>query len=205
MFSAAVEEARKELDRYDEIREKVFKLARDLQRSIKRAISLLVRGALEEAQQLITSSLERYRLALRSCWDSRSTALVERYLSSVSQELAEAAILLAILKGDPIPTHADLGIPSREYLLGLADVAGELRRIMLTKMLSGDLEYAERCIELIDDIYSSLSTLVYPEALIPIRPKVDYIRGLLDRCRSDFLSAKLASALSNRAILDESM
>ncbi len=205
MFSNAVEEARKELDRYDEARERALKLARDIQRLIRKAISLLVKDSLSEAEQLIRSSLEKYRLAIESCWDSRSTALVERYLSSASQEIAEAAILHAILAKTSIPTHTDLMIPPKEYLLGLADVAGELRRVMLVKALSGDLKHAEKCIGLIDEIYHALMSLVYPESLIPVRPKVDYIRRLLDRCRSDFLSAKLTSALSSRASLDESV
>ena len=46
-------------------------------------------------------------------------------------EVAEAAILNALVKGQELPDPEHLGMPGTAYLLGIADTIGELRRCSL--------------------------------------------------------------------------
>ncbi len=80
-------------------------------------------------------------------------------------------------------------------MLGLADAALELRRAALNLLNRGDLEGARGLVAVMEGLMDRLSMLVYPDALLPVRHKVDTLRALIDRTKSDILYSSGGGAI----------
>ena len=106
-------------------------------------------------------------------------------------EYSEAEILLAIVNGTDIPSPEDLGIDCGSWLMGMADAIGELRRVILTRLMESDLESAKTLFVSMDELCEGLMVFDVPDAILPIRRKQDVARSLLERTRSDLLNATL--------------
>lgn len=110
------------------------------------------------------------------------------YTQDALKEVAEAFITYAIIRGQPLPTLAELGIESSTYLKGLGEAATELRRFILDIMRRQDShsKEAERLLEAMDEIYDQLVTFDFPDALTHgLRRQTDIVRGVLERTRGD--------------------
>ncbi len=124
------------------------------------------------------------------------------YTQDALKEVAEAFITLAIVKGEALPSSAELGVESSTYLKGLGEAATELRRFILDIMrrTDGHSEEAERLLLAMDDIYDQLVTFDFPDALTHgLRRQTDVVRGVLERTRGDLTQSlrqqKLQDAL----------
>jgi len=83
-----------------------------------------------------------------------------------------------------------LGVESATYMNGLAEVSGELRRRVLDILRHGYSEEAERLLSIMDDIYSVLVTIDYPDAITyGLRRQTDLVRGIVERTRGDMTIA----------------
>jgi translin len=125
------------------------------------------------------------------------------YVEAAYQEYAEVAILMAILEEADVPSPDELGIGNAPYLLGLADVVGELRRFALDELKEGKVEKADHHLDKMEDIFTALMRFDYPDAILPIRRKQDIVRSLLEKTRGE-----VAVATSTRRLhvkLEEAM
>jgi hypothetical protein len=96
----------------------------------------------------------------------------------------------------PLPTPAELGVDTTAYLNGLGEAVGEIRRYLLDAMRKGDLSRGEELLTAMDDIYSLLVTLDFPDAVTGgLRRTTDMVRGALERTRSDLTLAVQQKAL----------
>jgi translin len=112
------------------------------------------------------------------------------YLLDALKEMAEAALTLAFATGEDLPTPGSLHVPAASYLNGLGEAAGELRRYALDAMRRDDLEQAERMLAFMDDIYSHLVTMDFPDTLTRgLRRTTDMVRGVTERTRGDLTTA----------------
>ena len=111
------------------------------------------------------------------------------------QELVEAYSFYHVLKHENLEIDfSKLKVEIPPILTGLADMAGEIRRYILDLLRVGEFEKAERLIGLMEEIYLNLLTFNFPDRLTPnLRPKTDYVRGAIERTKSDFISAKVAA------------
>lgn len=110
---------------------------------------------------------------------------VAGYVESAFQEFAEVGILISILDKGDVPSPEDLGIGNVPYLLGLADVVGELRRFALDELKSGRVEKADHYLDKMEDIFTALMRFDYPDAILPVRRKQDIVRSLLEKTRGE--------------------
>ena len=180
---------RKELEAKDRIREEVLALSRTVTRlsaqailSIHKAQLDLASGRLEEARR----GLDRMEAILRDCPE----ILYKGFVYTAYQEYAEASLLLGFVAGKGLPTPERLSVPPIPYVLGLADVVGELRRRAVDSLRVRDLEAADRCLAVMEDIYESLLSIERGYALIPgFRGKLDAIRRGIEETRGDILRA----------------
>ena len=102
------------------------------------------------------------------------------------KEYAEAAITSAILRRQPIPSPLDLGVEDAAYLNALAEAASELRRDVLDRLRGDDTSGAERLLEMMDEIYSQLIAIDFPDAITGgLRRTTDQLRAVLERTRGD--------------------
>jgi translin len=95
-----------------------------------------------------------------------------------------------------LPDPRSLGVAPGPFLNGLAESAGELRRYVLDMLRRGETDGCERLLAAMDDIYSLLVTLDYPDALTGgLRRTTDSTRGILEKTRGDLTLALRQEAL----------
>ena len=72
------------------------------------------------------------------------------------------------------------------FLLGLADVIGELRRYALDNIRNSRIEDLNVILEKMDEIYTHLFTVDYPVGVTQdLRHKVDVARSVIEKTRGD--------------------
>jgi len=190
MLENIISKIREVLDEKDQVRENALKITRETVRLSAEAIRAIHRGELENAKSTIKEvkkKLENLATELREHPDIYFSG----YVYSAYQEYVEAAVLLSILEGSKIPSPEDLNVPYvLPYLLGLGDVIGELRRQILDAIRKDQLDQGEFFLGIIEEIYEALSTLGYPNAIVPgLRHKCDVARNILEKTRGDLTNA----------------
>ena len=114
------------------------------------------------------------------------------------KELAEAWLTLALVREEPLPTPTDLRVDVAPYCNGLAEAASELRRQLLDRLRAGDLSRAERLMQSMDEVYSILVTIDYPDGVTGgLRRTTDQLRAVLERTRGDLTTAMVAARLQS--------
>jgi translin len=189
--------ARDELDRKNAAREQALRWSRELIRACANSIRAIHRREFSQADRLLN---EANALNARIC-----TLLAEMgdlywtgYVQDAQKELVEAHSTYALVKGDALPDPTTLGIAPAPFLNGLAEAVGELRRYVLDRLRRGEVDGCERLLGAMDDIYSLLVTLDYPDALTGgLRRTTDNTRGILEKTRGD-----LTLALRQEALVD---
>lgn len=112
------------------------------------------------------------------------------FVADAEKEFAEAQTTMAVLSGQPIPSADELGVDVTAWLNGIAETVGELRRHLLDQLRHGHLERCESLLETMDDIYSMLVTIDYPDGITSgLRRSTDVARSILERTRGDFTTA----------------
>ena len=126
------------------------------------------------------------------------------YVQDAQKEIAEAYLVYAIVQRDDLPGPNSVGVELAPYLNGLAEAASEMRRYALDRMRRGgdeDMVEAERVLQSMDDIYTSLVTVDFPDAITGgLRRTTDSLRAVLERTRGDLTltlrQTELAKALA---------
>lgn len=112
------------------------------------------------------------------------------YVQDALKELAEAHVVHALITGKPLPDPDTLGVDYAAYLNGLGEAAGELRRYSLDIIRHDTSEKVELVLNAMEDIYSLLVTMDFPDALTGgLRRTTDMVRGVLERTRGDLTVA----------------
>lgn len=183
------------LEEKDQVREVAIKSARAINRLSGSIVHLIHKG--EDVRPMMHEALDethRLRSLLEDYPEIWESGLVEGAL----QELAEAAILLALVHDDELPDPDDMGITGNAYLLGMADAIGELRRFALEKLREGEVDEAKGYLEMMEEIFLVIMRFDFPDALIPIRRKQDVARSLLEKTRGDVAVAVHSARLQKK-------
>ncbi|MCY3638670.1 MAG: haloacid dehalogenase [Chloroflexi bacterium] len=186
---ATAETARQSLADTDRARERALRLSREMIRHCADSIRAIHRGEFETASALISSAT--------ALVDESGALLQEHpevyftgYMQDALKEYVEANAVLAFIQGKPLPTPEDLQVGAAPYLGGLADTVGELRRHILDKLRHDDFDGCERALALMDEIYTILVTMDFPDAVTRgLRRSTDMVRGILERTRGDLTVA----------------
>jgi translin len=116
--------------------------------------------------------------------------------------VADAQKEYSLMQRQQPPTPDVLGVEWAPYLNGLGEAVGELRRYILDRMRQGRLEGCEELLADMDEIYSQLITLDYPDAITGnLRRTTDAVRGILEKTRGDLtlaVSQERLNAAMNR-------
>jgi translin len=180
-------------------REKALDDARQIVRLSANSIRAVHRGEFEAALRLgneagaLVASLRRELIPYPMLhWSG--------YVQDAQKEYAEARLVYAIIAGQPLPSPDALGVEDAAYLNGIGEAVGELRRHVLDTIREGKLERGEQMLAVMDDIYSLLIGIDYPDAITgSLRRTTDSVRGILERTRGD-LTITLRQAALEQAL-----
>jgi translin len=176
-------------DAKDRAREESFRRSREVIRLCSSSIRSVHRGELEKAERLLAEAalgLEKIQEVLKDHQDVRYAGFVD----GAEQEYAEARQVYSIITGQKILTPEEIGVESVNYLAGLGDATGELRRHILDLIRSGHAKEGERFLEVMEEIHNLLMLFDYPEAITRgLRRKSDLARSMQERTRGDLTNA----------------
>ena len=180
-----LERIREELLERDKHRQEIQLATRRVTRLSKQAIFQTHRDDLEKAEETLREAEGILREIKRLTEDYPALF----YTSSVDlafQEYAEAMIFLNLVRGSSIPSFEDINVPMIPYVLGLADVIGELRRRSLEFLRRDRIDEAEECLNLMETIFEGIIDLEEIQILIPgLRRKCDTARRVIEATRAD--------------------
>jgi translin len=174
----------------DAAREKALRLSREIIRYSTTTIRAVHRQEKVNAEQLLTSAQALLKELTNDVLKKNNDLAYAGFVHDAQKELAEASCTLAIVSSKPLPEPEALGVSYPAYLNGLGEAVGELRRYILDSLRRNDLSRCEEFLATMDDIYSVLMTMDFPEGITyGLRRTSDAIRGILERTRGDLTLA----------------
>lgn len=176
---------RQDFDTRTTARDKALAQARQLTRACSLAIRAVHRDDTDEMNAHLN---EAHRLAktLQIDLQGHADLFYAGYTQDALKEYVEANVTCALIRNQPLLTPEELGVVNATYLNGLAEVVGELRRRILDILRHGYSEEAERLLGYMDEIYSVLVTIDYPDAITNgLRRQTDIARSIIEKTRGD--------------------
>jgi len=158
-------------------------------RQLTRACSLAIRAVHRDDIETMNTQLDEARSlanGLRQSLHIYPDLFHAGYTQDALKEFVEANVTCALIRNQPLPTLEELVVEPATFLNGLAEVVGELRRRTLDILRHGYWEEAERLLGHMDEIYSILVTMDYPDAITNgLRRQTDLARGIIEKTRGD--------------------
>jgi translin len=159
-----------ELRRYEQVKDEVVQTSIKASRLSKAVVYSVIRkdfAAAERALRELEEVVARLKKTLSEWpmfYSNATTGL---------QEYVEARSLYLLVKEGRLPTKEELGVDVYTYLMGVADVAGELGRSATEELLHKNVEVARRLKEAVERLYLDLLALEPRD--FELRKKVDYV------------------------------
>ena len=176
---------RQDFSTKDAAREKALPMCREAIRHSGNAIRAAHRQQFGQAEEMLKAAgklLKEAKQSIAAGSELHNTS----FLRDAQKEYAEGSITLALIKGEKLPDPDELGTDYAAYLNGLGEAVGEIRRYLLDSLRRGDRSRGEELLQVMDDIYSTLVTMDFPDAITGgLRRTTDMVRGVLERTRSD--------------------
>jgi len=177
-----------ELRRYEQVKDEVVQTSIKVSRLSKAVVYSVIRkdfAAAERALRELEEVVARLKKTLSEWpmfYGNATTGL---------QEYVEARSLYLFVKEGRLPTKEELGVDVYTYLMGVADVAGELGRSATEELLRKNVEAARRLKEAVERLYLDLLALEPRD--FELRKKVDYVGS-----QANWMSEKLFYATTCR-------
>jgi translin len=158
-------------------------------RTLTRHCANAIRAIHRDERELANQHLAEARLlvdSLRGSAGEYADLYFAGYTQDALKEFAEANLVAAFVRHEPLPAPEELSVEYATYLQGLAEAAGELRRRSLDMLLKENPDEANRLLAIMDDIYGVLVTMDYPDAITGgLRRLTDLARSIIERTRGD--------------------
>ena len=186
---------RKELKEKEKVREKAQQDMRKATSLSKQAILLLHQKRFDEAERLIGKAKEIIS-RLNKASAKYPEIIYSGLFNAARQEYSEANIFVNLIEESRFITPEEIDVPSVDYVLGLADVIGECRRLALDALREGSVKKGEKCLQIMDKIYTELMGMDEAYMLIPgLRRKCDIARRIIEATRGDITQEVRRSSL----------
>ena len=189
------EAIRRHMEQVDGARDLAYKRSRSLIALCARSIRAIHREEWETAETLLGEA--------RAATDDLVSGVrgyPELYFAGYTQdavkEFVEGNLVYAMVRNRPLPPPEALGAEPNTWLNGLAEAASELRRRILDLLRHGQIEEAERLLDAIDHIYSTLVTFDFADQITGgLRRRTDALRAVFERTNGDVANSIRSSRL----------
>ena len=193
------EDIRTDFENKTALRDEALRDARQCIKHASLAIRAIHRNEEAEARQELSQGRElvdQLRLSLK---ESHPDLYFTGYTQDAVKEYCEAELTVAMVLGLPLPTPEDLHAENPAYLNGITETLGELRRRCLDLLRPGYNSEVERLLDLMDEVYTQLVTMDYPDAITEgLRRRTDLARGIIERTRADITVAYREDQLTHK-------
>ena len=184
-----VDEITQQMEEISQLRDGTLSRSRRLIRDCAHSIRAMHRHELDAAEEMLAAARRDAQAMVEPLADYPELYHTG-YTQDALKELVEAHLLYAFITGGPLATPAELRVTGAAYLKGLTEAATEMRRFALDLMRQDRVEEADPYLEMMDEIYSLLLTVDFPDAVTGgLRRQTDVLRGVLERTRGDLTTA----------------
>ena len=174
-----------ELKEKEEVRDELQRDMRKATRLSKQAILFTHQERFDDAKKLLEETCELF-VKIDGVSESHPDVVNTGMVDAAYQEYAEAHTFLTLVRQKRFPDPRKLDVPSVPYVLGLADVIGELRRRSLDLLRKGEVDEAQKYLEIMESIYVEMTATDDAYLLIPgLRRKCDVARHLIETTRGE--------------------
>ncbi len=189
IFQTLSEKIERRLVSLNEIRDDLMRLSRDVVKYSGRSIESFHRKQINQTEQNLEKA-ENNLIELTKILETEPFFYQLGLVNVALQEYTEAKLLLDIVEKGKFSTVEELKVTEQTYLLGIADLIGELRRYILEKLLDNEIEDAKSVYNTMKEIYGTFMQIDYGKNLVSdFRRKKDIARVLIERTLSDLLGA----------------
>ena len=180
-----IQQVKNELMAKNKVREDAHDCMRKATSFSKQSILLVHQKRFEDAQKMLSDAKEIIS-KLQHQAEECPEIVYGGMFSAALQEYSEASILLTLIKEERFVAPSEINVPSVDYVLGLADVIGEYRRLALDYLREGEVEKGVQCLEVMDKVFIQLLALDEAYMLVPgLRHKSDIARRIIETTRGD--------------------
>lgn len=192
---------RQKMEQMNSARDQAYQRSRKLISICARSIRAVHREEWETAETLITDARNAAQAMIEGV-SAFPNLYWAGYTQDALKEYVEANLTYALIRDEPLPTPEELNTENSTWLNGLAEAATELRRRILDIIRHGYSDEAERLLDVMDQIYSTLVTIDFSDGITyGLRRRTDTVRAVLERTRGDVTTsmrrAELEKALKS--------
>ncbi len=189
---------KRDLTEREKMREEAHLNMRKATSFSKQAILLSHQKRLEEAHMQLARANEVIT-RLKDLAKEQPAMIYGGMFSAALQEYSEACIFVKLIEEDKFVAPEEIDVPQMDFVLGLADVVGEFRRLALDALREGDVAKGEKCLQTMDEIYVELEALDEAYMLVPgLRRKNDVSRRIIESTRGDITQEARRKVLEDR-------
>lgn len=184
-LQTVVDAIREELTTISSLRDRTLAQSRALTRSCAQSIRAIHRHEWSEAEAMLAQA-RRDAAAMVQPLSATPTVYHAGYTQDALKELVEAHAVYAVVRGQPLPTPAEMFVTGATWLRGMSEAATETRRFVLDLVRRGHVDQVEPLLEFMEEVYSHLVAVDFPDAVTDgLRRYTDVLRGVLERTRGD--------------------
>mgnify|MGYP000459832091 FL=1 len=181
-FLREIEEKVRELD---EARNEAESLSRKIIRETKKSIISTHQESFESSEASLRE-INRLLKSLREVVQKHPELISNNLVNTAFQETAEAYIYYNLVRWGKFIDPKSMDVSPSQYVLGLADCVGELRRRVLDLIRAGRLKEAEESLKTMEEILYELNLNSDLQVLVPgLRRKCDVARAIIESTRGD--------------------
>ena len=188
-FQKIATQIENELIRLDNMREELLTLSREIIRLSGQSIESFHRNKRDQAKEKLSQAKSKL-VRVKDYIDKGFHYNQLNIVNVAMQEYAEAKLFYELITNQELVSFEELDVSEQAYLLGIADLIGEIRRYILEKLVEGNIEEAKKLYEVMKEIYGTILQIEYGKNLISdFRRKKDTARVLVERTLSDLFVA----------------
>ena len=192
------ETAREQLEAIHADREKAYTTSREVVQAASATIKAVHREEFDVAREQVAKTKSLHDQMMKAVKASPEIGY-GGFVGDAAREYAEAALVFALIGGDELPGPAEIGVDPADWLNGLGDTVGELRRHVLDLIRHDEVDAAEKYLAMMDEIQQTIMSFDYPQAVTKgLRTRSDQARGAVERTRGDLTNALRQSRLETR-------
>ena len=184
----------KQIQDYDSERENLIKKSRDVLKLTKQVIYAIHRDEMKEAADLL-KKMEKEKKEMDTIARKNLRLECEGSYKVAVQEYVEAALYFSFVKDGKL---VDLDVAPEHFVLGLADLPGELVRKAVFLAGKGEVEKVGKIKDEVDKMYGELLKFDFRDN--EIRRKVDAVKYELRKLEDLVLDLKLRRPSSPREV-----
>ncbi|WP_292460480.1 haloacid dehalogenase [Methanothermococcus sp.] len=169
----------------DNLREAILKFSREVVRDCNEYIKHIQKLNKNISFDELTDKLRELNTMVENYDDFK------KYLNTPQQEYVEAIVFYNIVFNNKFLEYSEFkenDVKPENYILGLCDVIGELRRMVLESIKNDNVEDAEKYYGFMEKIYEFIMKFDYYHVIDGLRRKQDISRSLLEKTNGDLVN-----------------